>query len=129
MIVAAGATGLLAVAGLGIIAPAPTHATESLTPVSLAASISPIEVEMASLYPLPTWCPFGTHGGKGKGCRGGSINDNERLNESVDDTLHMYKDAGECAGKGVVEGKANFWSSQIAAAKCGTTKPEGKLPW
>jgi hypothetical protein len=72
VIVAAGA-GILAVGGLGIITPATAHTTESLTPVSLVASASPIET--ASLSSVPDFCIFGTHHGKGSGCRGGSVND------------------------------------------------------
>lgn len=123
-IVAAGATGILAVGGLAIITPA-AHATQSVVPVSIAASTSPIG--MASLESLPDRCLFGTHGGKGKGCRGGSINDNERLNRATKETGKMYKDAGECAIKGVIKGKGKFGPSQLAGARCGTTKPQGQL--
>jgi hypothetical protein len=47
------------------------------------------------------FCPFGTHHGPGSGCRGGSVNNNQRLNDSLRDTGEMYLDAGECAGKAV----------------------------
>ena len=76
----------------------------------------------ASLF--PTWCPFGTHGGKGGGCRGGSVNDNKlALNKAIRDTGQMYKDAGECAVVGVVAGTAEgdpMMGSWLPAAECGS---------
>ena len=45
------------------------------------------------------FCVLG-HNSSG-GCRGGSINDNERLNDALAETGQMYVDAGECAGKAV----------------------------
>jgi hypothetical protein len=86
--------------------------------------------------PLPQvngngWCPFGTHGGNGKGCRGGSLIDVPAAKRATKDTLHMYKDAGECAGVGVVKGTAEgdpLFDSWAPAAECGSDKPEGQLP-
>ncbi|MDD7966566.1 hypothetical protein [Actinomycetospora lemnae] len=50
---------------------------------------------------LPTWCPFGTHDGAGSGCRGGGINDNERVNRAARGTWVQYREAGRCAMEGV----------------------------
>jgi hypothetical protein len=86
-------------------------------------------VALAS-FSLPSWCPFGTHGGPGGGCRGGSINDNQRLNDAVSDTAKMYRDAGECAIFGVVKGTAEgdpLLGSWVPAAECGSDKPEGQF--
>jgi hypothetical protein len=88
-----------------------------------ASEVQPAAVKTSTV--MASWCPLG-HAKNGN-CRGGSINDNERLNESLEDTGQMYKEAGECAVKGVIKGKAKFWSSQKYAAICGTTKPHGKL--
>ncbi len=92
----------------------------------------------SSKKPHPGWCPFGTHHGKGTGCRGGSINDNKRLNESLKDTGQMYKDAGECAGAGLAGGVSSQLRSPVpsfqglaansvpGAIACGASKPQGK---
>jgi hypothetical protein len=133
VVVAACAAGTIAVGGLGIMTPTTAHANESLAQVSLAAYTS--NIATVSLAPAPTWCPLGTRHGKGSGCRGGSINDNKRLNKAVKDTGKMYKDAGECAVKGVAKGLTGSGSpsfpgiagrSLVESAKCGATKPEGK---
>lgn len=50
---------------------------------------------------LPAWCPFGTHHGAGSGCRGGSVNDNERVNRAAKATWIDYRDATKCALGGV----------------------------
>lgn len=89
----------------------------------------PDTVSLAS-FSLPSWCPFGTHGGPGGGCRGGSINDNKRLNNAVSGTVQMYRDAGECAVVGVVTGTAEgdpLAGSWVPAAECGSDKPEGQF--
>jgi hypothetical protein len=133
VIVAACAAGTITVGGIGVMTPMTVHTNESLASVSLAAYTS--NIATVSLAPAPTWCPLGTRHGKGSGCRGGSINDNERLNQSLKNTGKMYKDAGECAAKGVAKGLTGPGSpsfpiiagrSLVETAKCGATKPEGK---
>lgn len=42
---------------------------------------------VSAAQPLPTWCPFGTHGGKRGGCRGGSIANNVREHGYEDTTI------------------------------------------
>jgi hypothetical protein len=89
----------------------------------------PTSMSLAA-FSLPSWCPFGTHGGPGGGCRGGSIDDNQRLNDAVSDTVEMYRDAGECAIVGVVTGTAEgdpLGGSWVPAAECGSDKPEGQF--
>jgi hypothetical protein len=93
VIVAAGAAGILAAGGLGIITPTAAYATESSAPVSLATSTRSVETGNLSQFP----CFFGTHGGKGHGCRGGSLIDVPAAKQATKQTLHEYKDAGECA--------------------------------
>jgi hypothetical protein len=88
-----------------------------------AGEIQPAAVQTSTV--LTSWCPLG-HAKNGH-CRGGSINDNERLNDALKDTGGMYKDAAECAAKGVIEGKGKFWPSEAYGAICGTTKDRGKL--
>lgn len=53
VIVAAGATGILAAGGLGIITPTAAYATESLAPVSLATATSSVETANLSGFPCP----------------------------------------------------------------------------
>jgi hypothetical protein len=134
MLLGAGTAGVLVVGTLGLPATA-WSATPgaSVASVSLAASTGPIEA--ANLHSVPTWCPFGTNHGKGSGCRGGSVNDNKRVNDSVKDTGDMFKDAGECAIEGVAKGveskPKSFWGlakkSEEEGFKCGTKSPRGKL--
>jgi hypothetical protein len=86
---ALGLTGIVAAGSLG------------LSGTAFAAEPAPTHTAATSFAPLPSWCPFGTRHGKGSGCRGGGINDNQRLNGSLKETGRMYVDAGECAGKAV----------------------------
>lgn len=55
----------------------------------------------SSSITLVGFCPFGTHRGPGSGCRGGSINNNARVNRAAAETGRMYVDAAECAGEAV----------------------------
>jgi hypothetical protein len=68
------------------------------------------------------FCPFG-HNSSG-GCRGGGINDNQRLDDALADTGRMYLDAGECAGKAV--GKS-LWKNRkkpsLPGVALGTVSP------
>jgi hypothetical protein len=110
---ALGVSGALAV---GVLATAPQP----------AASRPVVEAQVQTVG----FCPLG-HNSSG-GCRGGSINDNERLNDALADTGQMYADAAECAGKAV--GKS-LWKNRkkpslpgvalgtvSPAIKCGNTK-------
>jgi hypothetical protein len=45
--------------------------------------------------PLPTWCPFGTHGGDDGGCRGGSIVNDIRKHG------YQYTTTGVCTAAGM----------------------------
>ncbi|MDT0353948.1 hypothetical protein [Pseudonocardia charpentierae] len=94
--------------------------------IALPATASAAEMP-ASHNPslvLAARCPFGTHGGPGGGCRGGSINDNARVNRAASDTADMYRDAGECAVKAV--GKS-VWRNRkkptLPTVALGTIKP------
>lgn len=55
--------------------PGTASAQEPPSHTSLVASAS---------QPLPTWCPFGTYGGKGGACRGGSIVKHDRLEKCAE---------------------------------------------
>lgn len=61
-LVAVGLAGALAAGAVAF--PRTASAQEPPSHTSFVASAS---------QPLPTWCPFGTHGGKKGGCRGGSV--------------------------------------------------------
>ncbi|GAA4991242.1 hypothetical protein WHI96_09105 [Pseudonocardia tropica] len=70
------------------------------------------------------FCPFGTHDGPGSGCRGGGIDDNQRLNDALSDTGAMYVDAGECALKAVGKSLVRSWKRpSLPAIATGTIKP------
>lgn len=76
------------------------------------------------------FCVFGTHGGKGHGCRGGSLIDVPAAKKALSDTGHMYKDAGECAGTGIITAGAEpgltptqfAGKSFVNATVCGAAK-------
>ncbi|OLL70452.1 hypothetical protein Ae168Ps1_6199 [Pseudonocardia sp. Ae168_Ps1] len=117
-LVVAGLTGVLAAGALGSAPSAPAPLAAPATAV-VEAAVEPV-----------AFCPFGKNANGG--CRGGSINDNERLNRSLADTGLMYKDAAECAGKAV--GKS-LWNNRkkpslpgvalgtvAPAVKCGQSK-------
>ncbi|MBL8924916.1 MAG: hypothetical protein JNM77_01575 [Pseudonocardia sp.] len=78
----------------------------------------------SSSIELVAFCPFGTHHGPGSGCRGGSINDNARVNRAAAKTGRMYVDAAECAGKAV--GKS-VWKNRkkpsVGGVALGTISP------
>lgn len=100
------------------------EASPSIPAAAPSGSIVP------SVFSMPSWCPFGTHGGAGGGCRGGGIPDNERVNQAFKDTGQEFLDAGECALKGVIQGMATgdpLYGSWRPAAICGSTKPEGQF--
>jgi hypothetical protein len=129
-------TSILAAGGVATAGTA--SATESSAPMTVTAASSPLGAP-DSLSPFPNWCPFGTHHGKGSGCRGGSINDNERLNDSLTDTGGMYKDAGKCAAAGIAGGVSSqlhspvpsfgglVKESLVGGAVCGSQSPRGKF--
>ncbi|MDD7966560.1 hypothetical protein [Actinomycetospora lemnae] len=112
--------GSLALGGGFLAAPSASAATPAVGPAT------------ASVAAVPSWCPLGTHSGPGGGCRGGSVNDNERLNRSLAETGRMYADATECAlksvGKSVVKNRKKPSVPGIAggtvspAFKCGREK-------
>jgi hypothetical protein len=134
----AGTAGLLAL-GLSLhgVGTATPEASATPAPVTLAGMT--VHAVQEGVSPAPTWCIFGTHHGKGSGCRGGSINDNQRLDNAVDNTLNMYKDAGRCAGEGVVKGTAESLgegdptlegiaaNSAADSVECGSETPEGRF--
>lgn len=66
-LVTAGLVGALTAGAVAF--PGTASAKEPPSHTSLVASAS---------QPLPTWCPFGTYGGKGGACRGGSVGNNLR---------------------------------------------------
>lgn len=66
-LVTVGFAGALTVGAVAF--PGTALAQEPPSHTSLVASTS---------RPLPTWCPFGTHGGKHGGCRGGSVGNDIR---------------------------------------------------
>jgi hypothetical protein len=77
--------GAVAFAGTASAQELPSH-------TSLVASTS---------QPLPTWCPFGTHGGKHGGCRVGSIGNDVR------DHGYQYATIGGCGAAGIATGVVN----------------------
>jgi hypothetical protein len=99
-------------------------------PATASAAEAPAGVAASRM--VTAWCPFGTHSGPGGGCRGGSINDNDRANAAARDTADMYKDAGDCAVKAVGKSlwrnrkKPNFVGVALGTIapgiKCGRTK-------
>lgn len=66
LVTAGGLVGALTAGALAAF-PGTASAKEPPSHTSLVASAS---------QPLPTWCPFGTYGGKGGACRGGSATPN-----------------------------------------------------
>ncbi|WP_181779842.1 hypothetical protein [Pseudonocardia pini] len=91
-----------------------------LTTAPQVTAPSPVVVE--AQVQTVGFCPFG-HNSSG-GCRGGGINDNQRLNDALADTGRMYLDAGECAGKAV--GKS-LWKNRkkpsLPGVALGTVSP------
>ena len=109
-LVVAGLTGAVAVGALT----SPT----SPSPTSSANGLAVVEAHVQTV----AFCPLGTL--PGGGCRGGSINDNKRLNDSLASTGRMYVDAGECATKAV--GKS-LWKNRkkptMPGVAAGTISP------
>lgn len=118
-VLSAGTAGIL-VAGAAGLAPGAPASTTNASPTSAPPATVSAPVRLAS-----SGCLLGR--AENGNCRGGSINDNKRLNDALKDTGEMYKEAGECAIKGVIKGRGKFWSSQKHAAKCGAKQPHGQF--
>jgi len=80
-------------------------------PGMASAQTSPSHTSLmeSASQPFPAWCPFGTHGGDGGGCRGGSIANGVRK--------HAPTAAG-CALAGGAAGLANPVVGVAADAGC-----------
>ncbi len=89
-------------------------------PATASAAEAPTAVGVSRV--VTGFCPFGTH--SGGGCRGGSINDNERANRAARETGKLYVDAAECAGralgKSVVKNRKRL---SLPSIGLGTVKP------
>jgi hypothetical protein len=104
------------VAALGL---AGALAVGVLTTAPQAAAPSPVvEAQVQTVG----FCPFGHN--KSGGCRGGSINDNQRLNDSLAETGDMYADAAECAAKALGKSlRKNLKKPSLPGLALGTVAP------
>lgn len=80
-LIAGATTTVLATGALGLSTTA--YATQAPATLTLAALSSPLDTPSS---PRPTYCFFGTHHGKGSGCRGGSVFKGTR--HAVDKCVH-----------------------------------------
>jgi hypothetical protein len=115
------AAGALLTGGSGLAGTAPSL-------MGLEAYTNPVET--ATLAPNPAWCPFGTHHGKGSGCRLGSLNPGDGPSPIPNPCLIAMpgESSAEAAGVALVSMTTSTTSGIELSAPCGGGDPADEAP-